>query len=204
LNSQQSRTGKGIEREEVKEAAEGLGALRDAGDGFGLQRVQGPERRCRERGGGAVERGAFKWKRGERPAEEAEEREGGGRVDREVERVVAPHVFPRDGVVDGEGRIHDRTARRRAAVRRRQENLERIEAADRGVVEDGSGVVEEEGRMQRVRVGQNQREDEARRREPSPREGAPSGFTAGGDDDSHGDERRQKAEKKKLPLGRGS
>jgi hypothetical protein len=80
----------------------------------------------------------------DRAPQEADEHKRARDMKGEVECVVAPRVFAADGVVEGEREIDERAAGGRAAVGGRVERAERPEFFDRGVAEDGGGVVEDE------------------------------------------------------------
>ena len=73
----------------------------------------------------------------QRSPQDAEERQGGEDVDRQVDGMIAPGIQPAEGVVDGEGEVQQRPAADRLAVARRGERLpDRPEMADRRVLND--------------------------------------------------------------------
>ena len=125
-------------------------------------------------------------------------------MDREIQRVVAPDFLAAERVVEREGCVYEGAAGGRAAIGGREKNREGIETTNRGIFHDRTDVVEEEGNLNRVRVGEHEGEDKARRSEPTPREGAWGGFTAGGDNGGHGWRAWANRGKEKAPSDRGS
>ncbi len=142
-----------VQRQQEEQTAERFRALRDADDRFGLERMQRPEQgrqkgeRARRRAKAPAQHGA-----GQRPPHHAQQGERRQRVNRHIQRVIAPYVFAADRMVQCVGEIHDRPARRGAPVGGRGQHVPGREASDGRVVHDGADIVKEEGRMQAVPV----------------------------------------------------
>ena len=77
-----------VEREQVEEAHEQLGALHDVGDGLGEQRMDGPDEGHRE-GRPPSPEAAAQERAAQRARHDAPQGQGGQDVDEDVEGVVA-------------------------------------------------------------------------------------------------------------------
>ena len=156
-----------IEREQIEQPHERLGALHDVGHPLGLQRMQRPQGRHRERDGhrGLAETPA-KRRLGQRAPHQPKQRQAGERVDDDVCRVIAAHVEAAGGKVERQGQVQNRpAANREAAAKRCQDIRERPKVPQREVLDDRVLVIVDERPGQAVRIGRKDGEDECGARE---------------------------------------
>jgi hypothetical protein len=147
------RAQEGVERPEVEERPERLGALTEIGHGRRLQGMRGPEQARRERHARARARLEPRSAVREQALDHAEQEQRAGRVHEHVENVVAPRLRAADPAIELERRHHQRTRR---------------------VVEPRAqlGIVEYERAREAVRVERHDARDET---EGRPRRGAARG-----------------------------
>jgi hypothetical protein len=146
---------RGVERAEIEQPREGLGALDDVRHRLGGEGMRGPQRRARQREPvrrTGVARGEPRTR--ERATEDCEQRERRQHVNREVYSVVAADIEPAERVVHGKCQRHDRA--RGAAQNARQ----RPQVTDAGVPGDAVQVVEDERAREAVAVGDERGRDD--------------------------------------------
>ena len=152
-----------VESQQEEQAHQGLGALDDVGDAFGLEGVDEPDG-CHGRGqpGGSLRVAGAQRLAFQGAAHDAEEQQAGQEVDGEVEGMVAPNVQPAEGIVDRQGELHERASGMRHYLPRGPE------MADLRVVEDAGLVVEDEAPGEAVEVcGEPQADQQQWQRAPA-------------------------------------
>ena len=159
-----------VEREQVEQPHHRLGPLRDVVDHLGLERVDQPEERDGRSGQPRAHR--IVAARRQRPADDPEQHEG-----REHEHPEVPHPERGGGeaalrVAEGERQADERAPRDRTLCRRAHRLREGPERGDVGVLLDRVHVVEDEGRVQAVGVGEDARRDQQQRRSGDSERGA--------------------------------